>query len=301
MSAKHLDLNLRHLRAFAAVAETGRFTRAAEQLGLAQSSVSESVGVLERTLEVRLFDRHTRMLRLTQAGEELLPRVLRLVADCDDVLNNSREIADLERGHVTLAAPTLQAALWLPGLMQDFARDFPHVRVTLHDVAEQEIARLVRFGEADIGMVTVTPSLPGDLRSRAFYTDTYLLALYPEHPLMNKREITWSDVAKLPLIGPLQGNPVRNALDRALGERGIVLNYAHEVALPWTMLGLVQARQGVAVLTDAVRDAMRWMKLPARPIHRPWIRRDMALITRKDRALTPGAQRFFDRIASAKR
>ena len=301
MADKPLDLNLRHLRAFVAVAETGRFTRAAERLGLAQSSVSESVGVLEKTLDLRLFDRHTRALRLTEAGAELLPRVLRLVADCDEVLNSSREIAELERGHIHVAAPSLQATLWLPALMRDFARDYPQVRITLHDVAEQEIHRLVRAGEVDIGMVTMTGPLPGDLRARRFYTDTYVLVLYPEHPLMNKREITWVDVAKQPLIGTLAHNPVRHNLDSALAERGITLNYVHEVALPWTMLGLVQARQGVTVLTDAVREVMGWMKLPARPIHRPWMRRDMALITRRERALAPAAQRFFERIVATRR
>jgi LysR family carnitine catabolism transcriptional activator len=301
MGEKSLDLNVRHLRAFVAVAETGRFTRAAERLGLAQSSVSESVGVLERMLDLRLFDRHTRMLKLTEAGTQLLPRVLRLVADCDEVLNSSREIAELERGHVHVAAPSLQSALWLPPLIAGFARDYPQVRVTAHDVAEQEISRLVRAGEADIGLVTVTGKFPGDLRALSFYTDTYMLVLYPEHPLMDKREINWSDVAKQPLIGTQAGNPVRQGLDAALAERGIVLDYVHEVSLPWTMLGLVQSRLGVAVLTDAVREAMRWMNLPARPIHRPWIRRDMALITRRERALSPGAQRFFERILATRR
>ncbi len=301
MAAAPLDLNLRHLRAFVAVAETGRFTRAAERLGLAQSSVSESIAVLERTLKLKLFDRHTRALHLTQAGSELLPRVLRLVADCDDVLNSSRDIASLERGQVDVAAPTLQAALWLPRVMQEFARDYPQVQVRVHDVAEQEILRMVRAGEADIGMVTAQNPFPGDLRARPFYSDTYVLALYPEHPLMNKREVTWNDVAKQPIVGPLPHNPVRRALDAALAERGIALNYAHEVSLPWTMLGLVAARQGVSVLTDAVREAMSWMKLSARPIHRPWIRRDVALITRKERALGPAAQRLFDRILATRR
>jgi LysR family carnitine catabolism transcriptional activator len=295
------DLNLRHLRAFVAVAETGRFTRAAERLGLAQSSVSESVAILERTLDLRLFDRHTRALKLSQAGAELLPRVLRLLADCDEVLFSSREIAALERGQVHVAAPTLQSALWLPGLVRDFARDFPQVRVTVHDVAEQEIHRLVRAGEVDIGLVTVHGKFPGDLRARPFYSDTYMLVLYPEHPLVNKREITWADVAKQTLIAPLPNNPVREALDAALGERGVTLKYVHEVSLPWTMLGLVQARQGVTVLTDAVREAARWMKLVPKPIHRPWMRRDMALITRRDRALTPAAQKFFERVVATRR
>jgi LysR family carnitine catabolism transcriptional activator len=122
------------------------------------------------------------------------------------------------------------------------------------------------------------------------------VALYRGHPLADKSEVTWRELRKLPIIAPYAGNPLRVVLDRALMREGLSLSYAYEVSLPWTMAGLVQARLGVAVFTDAVRDLAEWMGLVVRPLHRPSIHRDMVLLTLKDRSLSPGAQRFFEQL-----
>ena len=284
---------LQQLRAAVTLAEAGQFTQAAERLGISQSSLSASIGELERALAVKLFDRHTRMLRPTQAGTEILPQMRRLLADLDRLVGSSRQVAHLERGHVSLAAPTIQSAIWLPRHIEAFARKHPDVRVSLHDIPEQEIRQAVRSGVADIGLSTVA-EFSGDLKIHPFYRDHYVLALHPGHPLAAKSEVTWRDLRKVPVIAPLAGNPVRMALDRALMREGLSLSYAYEVSLPWTMAGLAQAKLGVAVLTDAVRDVAEWMGLAVRPLHRPAIRREMVLITLKDRSLSPSAQRFFD-------
>src|SRR5205814_7423697 len=118
--------------------------------------------------------------------------------------------------------------------------------------------------------------------------------LHPQHPLAAKSEVTWRELRKLPVIAPLAGNPVRVALDRALMREGLSLTYAYEVSLPWTMAGLARSRLGVAVVSDAVRGFARWVGLAVRPIHRPAIRRELVLITLKDRSLSPSAQRFFE-------
>ena len=295
-----MNPSLRQLRALITLADVGRFTQSAERLGVSQSSLSASIRGLERCLAVRLFDRHTRMVRLTQAGAEIVPQVRRLLADLEQVVGASRKLADLERGHLSLAAPTVQAALWLPPLIEDFARDYPKVRVTLHDAPEQEILRLVRSGVADIGISTAA-GVTGDLRIRPFYRDNYIAALHPGHPLASRGEITWRDLEKVPVIAPLAGNPVRAALDQVLAREGITLNYAYEVSLPWTMMGLVRSDLGVAVATDAMRELAGWMKLQVRPIVRPVIRRELVLVTLKDRSLPPGAQRFFDRLLQKKK
>jgi LysR family carnitine catabolism transcriptional activator len=284
---------LRQLRAAVTLAETGQFTQAAERLGVSQSSLSASIGELERALAVRLFDRHTRMLRPTQAGAEIIPQMRRVLADLDRLIGSSRQVASLQRGHLSVAAPTIQSAIWLPRHLKAFKRDYPEVRVTLHDAPEQEIRQLVRSGVADIGICTVA-DFSGDLKTRPFYRDSYVLALHPRHPLAAKSEITWRELRKVPVIAPRADNPVRMALDRALMREGLALTYAHEVSLPWTMAGLARSRLGVAVLTDAVRDVAQWMGLVVRPIHRPSIRREVVLITLKDRSLSPSAQRFFD-------
>ena len=109
-----MNLTLRQVRAFIAVAELAHFTRAGERLGLSQSSVSTLVRELEDNLGLRLFDRHTRMLRLTQAGAEVLPLARKALADLDRAFGSSQDLRSLGRGRVKVAAASLQAALLLP-------------------------------------------------------------------------------------------------------------------------------------------------------------------------------------------
>ena len=101
-----MNVTLRQLRAFVAVADAQHFTRAAERLVLSQSTVSTLVRELEDNLGLKLFDRHTRMLRLTHAGAELLPLARRALADLDDVLGSSAELRTLGRGRVSIAEAT---------------------------------------------------------------------------------------------------------------------------------------------------------------------------------------------------
>ena len=102
-----MNVTLRQLRAFIAVAEVQHFTRAAERLDLSQSSVSTLVRELETNLGLRLFDRHTRMLRLTQAGAEILPLARKAMADLDSVIGSSSEVRTLGRGRVSIVAASL--------------------------------------------------------------------------------------------------------------------------------------------------------------------------------------------------
>ena len=98
-----MNLTLRQVRAFIAVAELAHFTRAGERLGLSQSSVSTLVRELEDNLGLRLFDRHTRMLRLTQAGAEMLPLARKALADLDRAFSSSHDLRSLGRGRVKVA------------------------------------------------------------------------------------------------------------------------------------------------------------------------------------------------------
>ena len=99
-----MDITLKQLRAFVTVANLGQFTLAADKLGSSQSAVSTLVRQLEANLNLRLFDRHTRLLRLTQAGMDILPIAARAVADIEGMVESSRELNALRRGKVTMAA-----------------------------------------------------------------------------------------------------------------------------------------------------------------------------------------------------
>ncbi len=287
---------LRELRVFAVVAETGHFTRAAERLELSQSALSMAVGRLETLLGTRLFDRHTRQCRLSTSGAALLPDAQRLLAQWDRLVSSARDVEGLGRGHVSVAAPSGQCAFMLPPLVREFAQAHPGIRVTLHDVPEQQVHELVRSGAADLGIATATQART-ELHATPFYSDQYIAAMADSHPLARRRMLEWSHVAAHPVIGPLPENPVRRHLDERLARDGIRLDYGYEVSLPWTMVGLAHAGLGVAVLTVALRPLIESRQLVSRPIGRPAIARSLVLLRQAGRSLTPPAAAFHALVA----
>ncbi len=288
-----MNVTLRQLRVFIAVAEAQHFTRAADTLHLSQSSVSTLVRELEDSLGLRLFDRHTRMLRLTMAGAEILPLARKAVADLDSVIGSSNQLKTLGRGRVSIAAASVQAALVMPRLIRDFCIRHPGVKVVLHDVAQDEVLEMVRAGEVDFGLGTASGSRH-DLGTRMLWTETFVAVLPPGHALARKRELTWRDLKEEPLIGPRPDNPVREQLDFALAREGISLTRLYEVSLPLTIVGMVEGGLGIGVMTTSMARVIKALGLTLKEINKPAVKREVSLIFLPDRSLSPAAQNFRD-------
>ncbi len=297
--ATPMNVTLRQLRAFLAVATEGHFTRAADKLDVSQSTISTLIRELESNLGLRLFDRHTRALRLTLAGEEIVPLARKSLADLDHALDNLSQLKALSRGRVAIAASSLQAALILPHLIQVFAKEHPGIVVTVYDVPQPEVLELVRAGEADFGIGTESGSRH-DLATQVVGADTFIAVLPPGHPLGKKSELTWRDLAPVPIIGSRAGNPLREQLDQALMREGIALTRSHEVSLPLTIVGMVQAGMGIAVMTTTVSKLAASFGLTVKKVTRPVITRQVSLLFHADRSLSPAAQKFRELLVRTK-
>ncbi|MDR6853839.1 LysR family transcriptional regulator [Variovorax guangxiensis] len=291
-----MNISLRQLRVFVAVAEALSFTRAGEALGLPQSTVSTQLRELEDALGLRLFDRHTRMLRLTEAGAEILPLARKTLADLDAVVGSSAELKTLGRGRVSIAASSVQAAMVLPRVMRAFAERHPGIRVELFDVSQDEVLSMVHSGAVDFGLGTAFGSSPQELAMRALWHESFFAVLPEGHPLAARRELAWRDLLAEPLIGPRKGNPVRTVLDFALASEGLVLTLRHEASLPLTIAGMVEGGLGIGILTSSMRQLAEALRLQLRPIHRPTIQREVVLVLHTGRSLSPAAKQFSDAL-----
>ncbi|MGF6178566.1 LysR family transcriptional regulator [Ensifer sp. 4252] len=291
-----MDITLKQLRAFVTVANLGQFTLAADKLGSSQSAVSTLVRQLEQNLNLRLFDRHTRLLRLTEAGTDILPVAARAVADIEGMVESSRELNALRRGKVSIAAGTVQAALMLPQLVNAFNKLYPEIAVALHDVAEKAVLEQVANSSVDLGIGTV-PEDDSELMGTRLTTDEFLVVLHPDDPLVKLTELRWTDLVDRKLIGPQRGNPIRDRLENELARNGIVLPFdktMQEVALPLTIIGMVEGGLGVAIMTSAVTRLATSMGLVVRTPKEPHIKREVSLIQKRARSLSPAARRFRD-------
>jgi LysR family carnitine catabolism transcriptional activator len=290
--------SLSDLRVFITLAESGHFTHAADRLGMSQSSLSAALAKLEKQLGTRLFDRHTRACRATAAGDALLPAARRLVADWDQLLAEARDLSRFLHGRVAIAAPNVQCSLVLPPVIRAFRDAHPGVRVVLHDVPEHEVHALVRSGVADLGIATQTDAR-SDLVATPMSSDEFVAVLTPDHALAARRSLEWAQLAREPVIGYLAGNPVRKLLEEQLAQRGITLDYAFEIALPWTMMGLAREGLGIAVVTMALRPLAQWHGLEVRPIGRPQIARTMTLLRAPGNTLSPVVAAFKDLLLAS--
>src|SRR3982074_1713791 len=147
-----MNVDLHQLRIFVAVARLGNFTRAAERLHLSQPSLSLHIRQLEQDLGVRLFDRSTRSVVLTQAGDDLLPTAERLLDDFQSAVASVGDLPPPGRGRVARALLPSVAAELLPRAIALLRIRHPDITVAVRDDMAEHIPARVRNGEVDFGL-----------------------------------------------------------------------------------------------------------------------------------------------------
>lgn len=147
-----MAVSLRQLRAFRAVADANSFTAAAEGLGLTQAAVSILIRQFETELRVSLFERTGRGAHLTEFGTEILPTVLRVLEDLQNITDSATDLRLLQRGHLRLAVPQMLGCCWLPQVLGPFRSQYPDVEVSIVETAGDGVIDLVAGVEAEIGI-----------------------------------------------------------------------------------------------------------------------------------------------------
>ncbi len=287
-----MNITLRQIRAFVATATHGRFVLAARHLHVTQSALSMLVRDLEAEMGVRLFDRHTRMVRLTGAGEEFLPVARKTLADLENAVGQSRASAALKRGRVSVASSTVLGATLLPWAISRFCARHPGIVVILRDVAEEEVRPLVRQRAVDLGVGTALDPDP-ELDEQPLFEDRLTLLCPRDHPLAGRRAATWKGLAAYPLIVLHAGSPLRTMIDRTFAQAGIVVTPAFEVEFSSTAISMVAAGLGVAPLPLNAREVSPRVRVKAVALEQPVVPRRVAVFTRADTRAPAAAQAFI--------
>ena len=290
-----MNVTLRQLHAFVAVAVAGNFTRASDRLNVTQSAVSALVRELETALAIRLFDRTTRRVELTDAGREFQPTAEKLIADLDHAMHNVHELAERKRGRITVAAPPLLAAVLMPTVIAAFHRDFPGITVILLDVPTSQIVASVRSGEADLGVGTFTLDEKGLIR-RQLTRDALMLFCQAQSPLAALERPKWRDLKGLPLITLTRESGIRTLVEYGYEAAGLSSQPAYEVSQITTALALVEAGLGVSVLPTYALTASRTRQIAAHRLSVPNVSRDVIVIAREGHTLPPSTTDFLNRL-----
>lgn len=238
-------LSVRHLRAFLALAQTRHFTRAAQSIALSQPAFSAAIRALEDAVGARLFERDTRKVSLTAAGEAFEGPARRALQELQNGLDGLRGLNDQLQGRVTVAVLPSLAAGWLPPVLAAFTRQHPGIDVTVVDVLSERGIELVRSGQADFGITTQTADVHG-LDSLWFASDRFELVCRNDHRLARAPRVTVRDLAGERFITQARhsivGRYLTNVLSPAEAPRLM------EVEQLATVIGLVRAGVGLAAI-----------------------------------------------------
>lgn len=290
-----MNVTIRQIQAFMAVAATKSFSRAAEQLNVAQSRISVLIRELELELNVRLVDRTTRHMELTAAGDEFRLHGDKLMADLKHAVEDTRGLSERKRGRLTVAAPPLLMEALIPRLLLPFQRDFPGVRVTLIDARTDRIVEAVKAGHADVGIGTFAPLEEGLIRTR-LARDALMLFCRQDHPMASVDRLRWKDIAESPLIILTPDSGVRQLVDYGCSIAGISVQAAYEVALATTALALIEGGLGISVLPANTLLAVRARPIVTRSLSNPTVWREICMISRHGRSLSPAAAEWLQRL-----
>jgi len=283
-----MNVGLRQLRAFLAVARRGSFTRAAEDVALSQSAVSLSVRQLENELGLKLLDRTTRQVQLTAVGSTLVATGSRLIDELDATLRELRDIGEQHRGRVVMACVPAVARSLMPKCVVYCATKWPSISLSIDDSAASEVIRKVARGEVEFGIASGEIA-SAELLVQPLMDDPFRLVCRRDDPLAARHSVRWTQLTGRRLVMLDNTSGSRQVIEAALSSTGTQVEVFLELAQPSSVLGMVETGVGIAIVPQLAAPRGDDAVLATLRLVRPVVNRTILLLRRRDRSLSPAA------------
>ncbi|WP_043358251.1 LysR family transcriptional regulator [Cupriavidus basilensis] len=284
-----INLSMRDVETTLVLGRTLNFRQAAGQLHLSQSALSTQILRIEESLGVRLFDRTTRTVRLTAAGEVFMQQAAILQAAFRDAIDAVSGIASAERGHVAVAALPSLAARLLPRVLMAYRREHPKVTLKVCDTLSGPAFDLVRAGEVDFALTAADPQ-QADLHYDPMMSDRFVLLIPSEHPLAHgKGPVRWADTVDAGHVSMTHPSSVRQYAEWAFLQNRIRFQPVFEAEHLATIAAMVECGFGVAALPEIAAGTVRQAGIVERLLTAPVTERSIGLVTARNRSLSPAA------------
>ena len=281
------------LETFIEVARLSSFSRAAEKRFRTQPAISSQIRGLEEEVGAKLFDRSGGKVSLTAAGKAFLKYVEETLDSRKTMLVSIAEMERVPRGEIIVGANEGTCLHILPYVFADFKKQYPDVSVNIKRADYAKILESVIDNSVDFGVVSL-PVTDNRLTVVLIHRDELIIIVPPHHPLGRVKSATFADVAKFPLVLPKAGH-TRDAIEELFHERRLKPNVSMELDSSELLKRFVAAEVGVGFIARSnVDEDVRAKALAAIAISDAQIRRDLALVFRKDKALSRAALAFID-------
>ncbi|EJI4858958.1 LysR family transcriptional regulator [Salmonella enterica] len=281
------NISLRQLRIFLAVAEHHGFSRAGCVIGLTQSAMSHSISELENELGIRLFDRTTREVLLTQEGEDLSVELRRLLGELETTLSNAKNRGEQQRGLVHVAtSPTISVDI-MPRCIIRALKKHPQINIIIHDQVQQKTIQMVQNGQVDFGVI-VEPLLPPDLYTEIVLEEPFYLVGPRNNQITQKAMVKWSDLQNEELVLLDYASGSRPLIDSIFSRQQITPHVIQELGHVSTIFRILQSGIGVSVIPQLALPSLKDSGLTICQLC-PTETRRLLLARRHNRSLSPAA------------
>ncbi len=286
-------MELRHLRTIAAVAEHRSLTKAAAQLHLTQSAVSQQIRRLERELGVEVFRRTSRSVELTSEGRVILGYAERVLAEVDGMHNELEDISGLLSGELRIGGVYPTGPYDLFGMLADFRAAHPGVAIHMVETTQDDVLAALRADELDCAFAALDPDALGDeFAATLLWKEEIVVALPGGHPLCGQKRITLEQLAAEDLIAYRDNSALRRRLERTMAERNLEPRNAFVCTEMAAVRGLASKGLGVAVIPRSVAE-QPGPPIELRPIGPDRLTWPIALVWRVARRQAPAGKAFI--------
>ncbi len=286
-----MNVTLRQLRAFASVYRACSITRAARELGITQSATSLLIQQLEAQLGVKLFDRTTRAVQPTPAAHEAFDAAERMLGDAQGLSRRMHDLAEARAGRVAFLASAGAASALMPRVLASFRASYPDIEVDMRDVAADDLVPRMAATDAEFAIGSVEGEI-AEMKIEALVSGRLSAIGRRTAEFVARRSLTWDELARQPTIAMRRETRIRMQIDQELSRQGKRLIPTFEVTLINTALAMTAQGLGLAILPATMLPADQFPMLIAKPLIRPVITRQVSLLQRTGRTLSPAAKAF---------
>ncbi len=286
-------MNLRQLRSLIALADERHFTRAAAREHIAQPALSQQIRSLEAEVGLPLVERTTRKVDMTQAGELLVARARRALAELDAAAAELQSLAGVQTGRLSVGALHTMGPVDLSLLLATFHHRYPAIELTVLEQSSEELAEMLRDDVIDLAFLSVTERIQSrGLVFRRLVSEELVVALPTDHRLAERDGLRLAELAAEPFVSFRKGARLRELLVGAAADAGFEPKLALESNEVLRIRNLVSRGLGVAILPRS--DVER----PGSPVAvcdlvEPPLTRDVTLASRAERRPSPAAEAFL--------
>lgn len=289
-------MNIRDFEVFKTIVESQSFSKASEKLFISQPSLSKTIQKLEKRLNVTLFDRSNRIIRLTDEGRLFYEKATNILQELKELTTTLEDMDDHVTGHVKIGLPQIIGTFFFPQVAKIFAEKYKDVTLEIVEEGGLSVEKLLESGEVDVGFV-VLPTQTDKLEEQFIYEAPFVACLPPTHPLAKEQDIALTQLQEDPWV----------MFDPTFALRQVVLNSCHREQFDptitysttqWDLL-LALVREGVRVaIVPSPLAEMYSQQFCVKNISSQYIPWKIGVVVRKDRYQSHALQAFLRIVAN---